>query len=183
MRKYLFFIAMLICTTFTFAQGPNFQTYSADLLVIATKGGENIQWQNKDIRVTLNYKTGSFKAVINNNDFYNKQTNIKVSEDKISSNTEFLIIGNMPINQIINQKLINQNYDVELQLTNKEISFSETINFKMNIMRPSQNASSYRVFTLTGVLYNDELNLPAFKGYDNEVEVHIIFNAFWTGER
>jgi hypothetical protein len=35
------------------------------------------------------------------------------------------------------------------------------------------------VFTLTGILYNDELKLKAFQGYDNKVEIQIIFNAFW----
>jgi len=63
------------------AQEAQFQTYSADLLVIASKDNDNIQWQNKDIRVTLNYKNGNIKIVIKDNDFYNKQSQIRVKED------------------------------------------------------------------------------------------------------
>ena len=183
MKKYSLSTILVICSMFIFGQAPMFQTYTADLLVIATKDGINQQWQNKDIRITLNYETGAFKTVINNSDFYNKETNSRIKENDISNDTEFIFEGNMPINQILNQKTINQDYDIELQLTNDDINFSEVINMKMNIMRPNQNSNSYRVFTLTGILYNDELNLPAFKGYDNEVEIRIIFNAFWTGQK
>jgi len=183
MKKNTLLIILLAFSLSIFAQTPMFQTYSADLLVIATKDGESKQWQNKDILITLNYQTGAFRATITNSDFYNKQTNIKVNKDSISNDSEFVFEGNMPINQILNQKTINQDYDIELQLTNDDISLSEVINIKMNIMRPNQNTNSYRVFTLTGILYNDELNLPAFKGYDNEVEIRIIFNAFWTGQK
>jgi len=182
MKKQLLSITLIICSIIVFGQAPKFQTYTADLLVIATKDGVSSQWQNKDILITLNYKTGSFKAIIHNSDFYNKETSIRVKESDISNDSEFIFEGNMPINQILNQKTINQDYDIELQLTNDDISLSEVINIKMNIMRPNQNSNSYRVFTLTGILYNDELNLPAFKGYDNEVEIRIIFNAFWTGQ-
>ena len=93
-----------------------------------------------------------------------------------------MLVGIMPIDQIINQKIINQEYDIELQLINNDISLSEVLNFKMNIMLPNQGPDNYRVFTLTGTLYNDVLNLKAFKGYDNEVEIRLMFNAFWTGE-
>ena len=182
MKKYIVLLSIIINNLLLFSQSPQFQTYSADLLIIATKDGENFQWQNKDIVVTLNYKTGAFKAIINNHDFYNKESNTKVAEDSISSNSKFLLIDILPINRIIDQKTINQDYDIELQLTNNDISLSKMLNFKMNVMRPNQNANSYRVFTLTGILYNQELNLPAFAGFDNEVEIKLLFNGFWTGQ-
>lgn len=182
MIRYFLFISFITCNLLSYGQAPKYQTYSANLLIIATKGGENYQWQNKNITVTLNYKTGNFKAIIHNSDFYNKETDIRVNEDSISDNSEFMLIGIMPIDQIINQKIINQEYDIELQLINNDISLSEMLNFKMNIMRPNQGPDNYRVFTLTGTLYNDTLNLPAFKGYDNEVVIQLMFNAFWTGE-
>ena len=182
MKNHILLLALIITSLLSFSQSPQFQTYSANLLIIATKGGENFQWENKDILVTLNYKTGAFKAIINNDDFYNKATNTKIIPDSISNDSEFLLIDILPIDRIIDQKAINQDYDVELQLTNKDISLSKMLNFKMNVMRPNQNANSYRVFTLSGVLYNHELNLPAFIGFDNEVEIRIMFNGFWTGQ-
>ncbi|MFK5856008.1 MAG: hypothetical protein QM503_07750, partial [Bacteroidota bacterium] len=154
MKNIILFIALIVFNSVGFAQTQQFQTYTADLLVIATKGGENVQWQNKDILVLLNYETGDFKVTINNGDFYNKQTNIRVNESSMSDNSKFIFEGNLPIRKIINQKAINQGYDVELQLTNNDISFSEIVNFKMNVMRPNQTPKSYRVFTLSGVLYN-----------------------------
>jgi len=183
MKKYLIVIALIVTNLYCYTQEPMFQTYSADLLIIATKEGKDFQWQNKDIAVTLNYKTGDFKAIIHNNDFVNKQSNIRANEDSISNNSEFMLIDIFPIDRIIDQKAINQDYDIELQLVNNDISLSEMLNFKMNVMRTNQNAGSYRVFTLTGTLYNDELNLPAFRGYDNEVEIRLMFNGFWSGHR
>jgi len=182
MKNHILLLALIINSLLSFSQSSQFQTYSANLLVIATRGGENFQWENNDILVALNYKTGDFKAIINNSDFYNKKTNIKLAADSISNDSEFLLTDVMPIDKILDQKAINQDYDVELQLTNEDISLSKMLNFKMNVMRPNQNADSYRVFTLSGTLYNHELNLPAFAGYDNEVEIRIMFNGFWTGQ-
>lgn len=78
MTRYFLFILLITCNLLSYGQAPKYQTYSANLLIIATKEGGNYQWQNKNITVTL--------------------------------------------------------------------------------------------------------NLPAFKGYDNEVEIRLVFNAFWTGE-
>ncbi len=182
MKKITLIIIFIISNLLIIAQSPQYKTYSADLLVIATKANQNHQWQNKNIAVSLNYKTGSFKIIVNSSDFYNKQNNKVPNKNGDVIRSEYIFEGNMPIEQIINQKTDNQNYDLELQFTNTDISFSEMVNFKMDIMRTSQAANSYRVFTLSGILYNDEINIPAFKGYDNEIELRIIFNAFWDGE-
>ncbi len=181
MKNYLLLFMFSIYSFVIFAQAPKYQTYTADLLIIATKNGDNIQWENKDIVVTLSYKTGDLKVIINNSDFYNTQTYSRVKEDDILDNSEFIFSGNLPIDQINNQKTTNQSYNTELQLINNDMSLSEEINFKMDIMRPNLNNENYMVFTLSGVLYNNELNLPAFRGYDNEVELRLIFNVFWTG--
>lgn len=180
MKQYLLIILLITSSIMVYAQQPQFQTYSAILQITATKGNDSEQWQNKDIVVTLNYKTGDFKAIINNYDFYNKLTNSSISRDSISKN-EFVLKGIMPINKIIDQKSVNQNYDIELELINEEMYLNQTINFKMDIMRPNQKAGGYRVFTLAGILYNHELNLPAFTGYNNKIEMRIMFNGSWTG--
>jgi hypothetical protein len=65
---------------------------------------------------------------------------------------------------------------VELQLICKDPEIDKPINFKMYITYPG--SGQYRIFTLNGKLYNDELNIPAFNGFDNEIEVWIVFNAF-----
>ncbi len=179
--KYIILLFIVSGNFLMQAQEAKYQTYSANLLIITTKGGENYQWENKDILTTLNYKTGDFKVVVNSIDFYNKESNNQVQNQNNEENTKYTFKGILPIDQIIDQKMSSQEYTIELQLVNDNIDFSNEVNFKMNIMRTSQQSDSYRVFTLIGKLYNDELELPAFKGYDNEVEIRIMFNAFWNG--
>ncbi len=172
-------ILFLFISILASGQGVKFQTYSADLLIIAHKDGQDIQWQNKDILASLDYKNGNIKILIKNTDFINKDTQEKiVDEDDI---VEYTFKGTLPIEEILDQKPSNKEYTVELQLVNDDIDFSKVVNFKMNVMRTSQQSGSYRVFTFSGILYNDELQFPAFKGYDNEVEIRLMFNAFWNG--
>lgn len=101
MKSQLLLFVFIISSYVIFAQAPKYQTYTADLLIIATKNGDNIQWQNKDIVVTLSYKTGDLKVIINNSDFYNNQTNSRVKEDDILDNSEFIFTGNLPIDRTI----------------------------------------------------------------------------------
>ncbi len=172
-------ILFLFISIFTTGQGVKYQTYSADLLIIAHKDGQDFQWQNKDILASLNYKTGDLKIEIKNTDFFNKESKEKlIDEDEV---IEYTFKGMLPIEQILDQKPNTKEYIIELQLVNDDIDFSYLVNFKMNVMRTSQQSGSYRVFTFSGTLYNDELQFPAFKGYDNDVEIRIMFNAFWNG--
>jgi hypothetical protein len=67
---------------------------------------------------------------------------------------------------------------VELHLINSDLDVSETILFDLVLTKPeSGNNNSYRGFSLNGVLYNDRLNLPSFAGFDNEIELWLIFNG------
>jgi hypothetical protein len=91
------------------------------------------------------------------------------------------LIGYLPIEQVINQKTNTKQYTVELQLINDNIDFSDVLNFTMSVMRTNQQANSYRVFTFVGTLYNDKLQIPAFKEFDNQIDIRIMFNAFWNG--
>lgn len=177
--KYITILFLLINYT-AISQSAKYQTYTADLTIIATKDSQDVQWQNKSILVNMDYKTGKITIEINNSDFFNKSTQEKAREGEEVRDTKYTLVGMLPIDQIINQKQSNQEYTVELQLINDDIDFRNVLNFKMNVMRTSQQSGSYRVFTFSGLLYNDELKLPAFKGYDNEVEIRIMFNAFWN---
>jgi hypothetical protein len=179
--KHITLLALLICSIVSQAQEAKYQTYSADLTIIATKDGNDQQWENKNISVVLDYKTGNISIEIRNNDFYNKETQEVVKNKEELNNGKFTLKGILPIEQILNQKTYNHEYTTELQLINDNIDFSKQINFNMNVLRTSQQSKSYRVFTFIGKLYNDELNIPAFKGFDNEVEIRILFNVYWNG--
>ena len=180
MKYFVLFIVLLISTKF-YSQEAKYQTYTARMEVIASKDGNEYKWENSNILVNLNYKTGDFKIELKNSDFYSKESTEPVNNENPEEEITYILKGFLPIERIIDQKLSTQDYTVELQLTNNDINFSEVINFKMNVMRTSQQSGSYRVFSFVGTLYNDEINLPAFEGYDNEVGIRILFNAFWNG--
>ena len=179
--KYFALLLALLTSANIYSQEAKYQTYTARMEVIASKDGNEYKWENSNILVNLNYKTGDFKIELKNSDFYSKESNEPVNDENQEEEITYLIKGFLPIERIIDQKTSTQDYTVELQLTNDDINFSEVINFNMNIMRTSQQSGSYRVFSLVGTLYNDEINLPAFEGYDNEVGIRILFNAFWNG--
>lgn len=177
--KHIILISLLLIFISGKAQEARYQTYSADLEIIATKDGVDYKWQNSDILVNLNYKTGKINIEIKSDDFHNKEQSEPLTNT--NNNIRYSLVGYLPIEQIIDQKISTKQYTVELQLINDNIDFSDVLNFAMSVMRTSQQAGSYRVFTFSGNLYNDKLQLPAFKGFDNNIEIRIMFNAFWNG--
>ncbi|GEM_PF-450401 len=177
--KHIILISLLLIFFSGRTQEAKYQTYSADLEIIATKDGVDYQWQNSDILVNLNYKTGKINIEIKSNDFHNKGQ-AKPTEN-LNNDLRYSLIGYLPIEQVINQKTNTKQYTVELQLINDNIDFSDVLNFTMSVMRTNQQANSYRVFTFVGTLYNDKLQIPAFKEFDNQIDIRIMFNAFWNG--
>jgi len=177
--KTLITLAVIIFTiNLSLAQETRYQTNKAALKINAFKNGENYQWENKNITTFLDYRNGDFTTRLKNTDFistihpeFHEQT---AGEEKF----EYVFKGILPIREIINQKSINQTYPVELQLICEELGLDETIAFQITITRPGSGTTNYRIFTFQGKLYNDELQLPAFYGFDNEIELWIIFNAF-----
>jgi hypothetical protein len=177
--KILITAAVLLFSLFTAtSQEVKYQIYKAQLKLSASKEGEDFQWTNNNIAVTLNYKTGDFILKLKNSDF--KETlenrNTVTQETETVKDTEYLFKGMFPINSIIDQQSINQTYPIELQLICDDPEIDKTVNFKMDITYPG--SGQYRIFTLNGKLYNDELNIPVFTGFDNEIELWIVFNAF-----
>ena len=181
MRNFLI-ILILVAITFTgFAQQPQYQTFKSVMKISAFKDGENIQWENKNVTVRLDYQIGSFITRLKNSDFYYSNNPTFVDTDSIEYEREFILQGIFPITEIIDQRRIEQSYVVELQLINQELMLNRTIMFDMKVTRPSQSSQgNYRVFLLHGKMYNRELQLPGFVGFDNEIEVYIGFNGFWN---
>lgn len=181
MKTTLFAVVLLFISLSIFAQQAQYQTYTAVLKMSATKDGEQFQWENKNITVRLDYKTGEFISRLKNHDFHNSGDEFSTTSiaDSTEQELEYTFKGVFPIRDIINQKQISQKYTVELQLDNYELSIRETILFNMSITRPSSGeGGNYRVFNLQGKLYNNQLNFPSLKGFDDEIEVWIIFNGF-----
>ena len=174
-------LLMLFFTIALFAQQPQYQTYTAIMKISAVKEGEQFQWENKNITVRLDYKTGEFISRLKNHDFEKTGTPAATIADSTEQEMEYTLKGIFPVYDIINQKSINQNYTVELILNNDDLRLRESVLFDMQITRPNSGQnSSYRVFSLHGKLYNNQLNLPAFEGYDDEIEIWLLFNGYMS---
>jgi len=178
MNTTLFVIIALFCTFPLAAQQPQYQTYTSVMKISASKDGETYQWENKNITVRLDYKIGEFISRLKNHDFEQTGSEAFVIADSTEQELEYTLKGIFPANDIINQKQINQNYTVELMLNNDELRLREPILFDMTITRPSSGEGNYRVFSLHGKMYNYKLNLPAFEGFDDEIEIWLAFNGF-----
>lgn len=183
MRILIGVLILGLSTHFISAQEAGYVTYSSSIKLIALQGNDTYEWENKNSVVVLNYKTGDFIARLKNSDFYNPLHPAPSDPDLAEEEREFLFKGIFPINDLINQKSTNQKYNIELQLICDDLRLNEPVNFEMTVTNPNPGNSQkgYRIFTLQGILYNDQLNLPTFIGFDNEVELFINFNGFFEG--
>lgn len=179
MKTIITLIIIVIAINAGMSQEARYQTFKAGLKISAFKDGENFQWENKNITTFLDYRNGDFITRLKNSDFRTETQN-ESQEFEPTEEFEYVFKGIFPITEIINQKNINQTYPVELQLICDELRLDETLAFEMTITRPNSGTGSkdYRVFSLQGKLYNDDLELPAFYGFENEVQLWIIFNAY-----
>jgi len=181
MRFLLIMLAIGLSISQIHAQQPNYKTYSSSIKLIAFQGNKNYQWENKDNKVVLDYKNGDFIVRLKNKDFYNPLNPQPADPEIEEEEHEFVLKGIFPIRDIINQKSINQKYNVELQFICDDLRLNETINFVMTITRPGTSSQNYRIFSLHGFLYNEQLKLPFFEGFNNEIEMIIGFNGFFEG--
>ena len=170
----LFFSAIILI-----AQQSKYVTHNSLMKIKASKNGESLEWENKNISVNFDYKTGEFTTHLTNTDFMKPDTDVSMTKESDAPRRQLTIEGTLPISDIINQKQETQNYKVELHLNVEDLNLTETILFDMLITKPESGASkSYRMFTLNGILYNDQTNLPSLKGYDNEIQLWLIFSGF-----
>jgi hypothetical protein len=183
MRSIVLFIIFILLAETGIAQaGSRFQTYQSVMKISAFKNGENQQWENKNVRVVLDYQSGEFTVKLDNRDFYQNQTNLPVVPDSMNRDLEYTFKGILPIREIINQKQIKQNYVFEAQLINYDLSLNNPVKFDVNVTNPGTSQNNYRIFMMHGKLYNDELHLPAFEGFDNEIEIWLGFNGYMVGQ-
>jgi hypothetical protein len=176
MKTFFAATCLIIIAVSGYSQANSrYQTYKSVMTVISSKNGVVEQWKNDRLNVVLDYKTGEFTLKMTNLDFVK---NITSAEAVDQPRIEYTLQGIFPIFEIKDQLVISQNYVVELQLINYELRLNQTINFDLNVTNPGTNKAQYRIFILQGKMYNDEVNLPAFEGYDNEVEIHIGFNGY-----
>ena len=118
---------------------------------------------------------------LNNYDFYQNNEDFIVNNDSESTEYTYTISGIIPVREIINQKQINQTYVVELQLINYELSLNHTVPFDLTVTNPGTSQANYRMFLMKAKMNNDELRLPAFEGFENEIELWISFSGYAKG--
>lgn len=168
-------IHVILVSSFTFAQQVKYQTFKAKMSIIGEKDGEKMQWDNNNITVALDYENGNFISRLKNTDFYLKEHEIPINDEE-REEKEIILKGIFPIEQIIDQRQINATYNLELELITPDGSYF--LNFNVDVTRPNDGQKTYRIFIMRGIFYNDETNFPAFKGYENEINLILAFNAF-----
>jgi len=179
MKTFIFFSLILFITLTAPAQTTRYQTYTAVMKIIATKDGQQLEWENKNISVLLDYTNGDFTCRLMNTDFYDAAHPQNFVHDTIQDQLEYTLTGIFPVRDIINQKTINQDYKVELQLISQELMLNYTILFDMIIMRPdSSGDGNYRVFRMEGTIYNHEARIPVFAGFDDKIIMRLAFNGY-----
>lgn len=172
-------VAILFSALFLFSQDAQYLTHNSLMKIKAGKSGESVEWQNDNVSVRLDYKTGEFMVNLSNTDFVKPGVEVDLNNESNAPKRQLTLSGTFPMSDIINQQQSTQNYKIELNLEIQDLDISETILFDMLITKPeSGNSKSYKMFTLNGILYNDELKLPAFAGYDNEIQLWLIFTGF-----
>jgi hypothetical protein len=178
MRILIVLAVFIFTVNFSQAQETRYQTNKAALKISAFKGDENFQWENKDITAYLDYRNGDFIVRLKNTDFRSTVHPEFHQQASDGEEMEYVFKGILPIREIINQKNINQTYPVELQIICEELDIDQTLGFQLTITRPGSGSANYRIFSFQGKMYNEQLKLPAFEGFDDEIEIWIVFNAF-----
>jgi hypothetical protein len=183
MQKVILLLAVFISLNINAIKAQSrFQTYSSIMKIVATSNNQNYEWENDDITVMLNYKTGEFQASLKNTDFidYNHPQNFINDTSLLQIN--YTLKGIFPIRELINQQTESQLYKIELQLINEELNYHRTFLFDMTVTFPNPSGNSnYRVFILETSFYNSEYNLPAFKKFDGEINIKFAFNGYIVG--
>ena len=175
----MFFSLIFFLTLTAPAQNTRYQTYTAVMKIMATKDGQQYEWENKNISVVLDYKNGDFTCRLMNTDFYDAAHPQNFVSDTLEDKLEYTLSGIFPVFDIIHQKTINQDYKVELQLTSQELMLNYTILFDMTIMRPNPSGDgNYRAFRMEGKIYNHKAHIPAFRGFDDEITMRLAFNGY-----
>jgi hypothetical protein len=168
---------MIFLSFISIAQESKYKTFKAKMELIGEKNGEKIQWENNNITVSLDYKTGNFISQIKNTDFYEKQFRDQENNKNIEQRV-IVLKGIFPIERIIDQKPINATYNVDMELNTPEDIYP--LNFNVGVTKPGKGPNAYRVFVMQGKIYNNETNFPKLKGFENEIEIIVTFNAFWN---
>ncbi|HEY9115231.1 MAG TPA: hypothetical protein VIN10_11075 [Bacteroidales bacterium] len=180
MKKILAALFMLLSVQ-TFSQVAQYRAINGILIINATKDGQAYRYTNKNILVNMNYQDGSFLLKLNNTDFYQSDSATNANIQDTITQEQYVFSGILPLNQILDQQTNEQNYDIELQLTNENLNLYQTLNLTMTITVPNASGQkNYRIFVINGILQNDELQLPAFSGFDNDIEMWIQFSGIAT---
>jgi len=89
MKITLFIISLFLLLNPAFSQETRYQTYKAQMKINANKNGEMFKWENKNITVTLDYRTGEFLLKLINTDFQQSEGNGAVASNDEKQQVEY----------------------------------------------------------------------------------------------
>ena len=155
-----------------------YQTLSSVIQITASKNGESYIYENKNVNLVLDYKVGNFQAEFSNMGFVLTTDATSSSLDSLETEREFAFKGILPIDEIIQQLVIKKQYFVELELINWELDLNETLSFDLTVTNPGNTQQNYRMYSLHCKMKYQHLQLAAFEGFDDDVEIWINWTAY-----
>jgi hypothetical protein len=183
MKTIILTLFLLIAGQSAFSQFDrnSYQTQKTTIKVGIMKDGEMTILENSDINLVLDYGVGNLQVRLLNKDFSDPKQESPPSINASEGLREYFVRGILPINDILNQRQIKQEYIVELNFSSRELGINHPVRFDLTVTSPNpgKNQSKYRMFILHGTFYNSELQLPYFEGYEDEIEVWIKWTAYY----
>lgn len=143
----------------------------------AIRNGQPVHVETKNFSLSINYDTGEFFARINITEsrlYTDEEMEYRIPGDEILE-----ITGIIPINEIIDNQALKQQYVFELNV--KHISTNVTVVFNFDATHIKSSNRGFTVFRVTGKVNLLDFGLRDLKGYEPEVELLMDFQAYMIG--
>ena len=173
--KYSLIIIIFLITASAYSQ-KQIQVKSQKFESIGVSEGETVHKESRDLMVKLNYETGDINMAIN------MKNNRLISDDKLPRENEdddlFKFTGRLPLKDILYNKQTDQNYTLELNISNR--GKITPVLFNCVIKNYTGSNKGFRQFIMT-----TDINLPEnskeLYGLEPTIKIIISFQMYLIG--
>ncbi len=143
----------------------------------AIRNGQPVHLETKNYSLSINYDTGEFFARINITEsrlYTDEEMEYRIPGDEILE-----ITGIIPINEIIDNQALKQQYVFELNVTH--ISTNVNVVFTFDATHIKNSNRGFTVFRVSGTVNLLDFGVKDLKGYEPEVEFLMDFQTYILG--